>query len=74
MDKDKPFTGVVFNTYPDGGREYQGEYKRGKPNGLLIYWHENGNKMREGRLKIGSPMGRWKYYNDDGNLTKTIDY
>ena len=74
MDKDKPFTGIVFNAYPNGEREYQGEYKRGKPNGLLIYWNENGKKMREGELKSGAQMGRWKYYDNEGDLTKIIDY
>ena len=74
IDQDKPFSGKVYNTYPNGQREYVGNYKNGKPNGLLLYWYENGYKMREGQLKDGSPIGRWKYYNQDGNLTKTIDH
>ena len=56
------------------GVEYEGEYKDGQPNGLLIYWYENGQKMREGKLKNGSPIGRWKYYDQDGLLDKTIDH
>ena len=74
IDKDEPFTGTVYNTYPTGQREYEGKYNKGRPNGLLIYWYQNGNKMREGKLKKGSPVGRWKYYNEDGSLTKTIDH
>ena len=74
IDNEKPFSGVVFNTYPNGQREYQGEYKNGKPNGLLVYWYESGQKMRAGELKKGSPTGRWKYYNKEGSLTKTIDH
>ncbi len=74
LDYDEPFSGKVYNTYPSGNREYEGEYRRGKPNGLLVYWFDNGNKMREGKLKNGSPIGRWKYYNQEGNLIKTIDH
>ena len=74
IDNDKPFSGVVFNTYPNGQREYEGKYKNGKPNGSLVYWYESGNKMREGKLKNGSPVGRWKYFNQEGSLTKTIDH
>ena len=74
LDHDEPYSGKVYNTYPSGNREYEGEYNGGKPNGLLIYWFDNGNKMREGKLRNGSPIGRWKYYNQEGNLTKTIDH
>ena len=74
MDKDLPFSGVIYNTYASGKREYEGVYVKGRPNGLLIYWYENGQKMREGKLKNGSPIGRWEYYNQDGLLNKTIDH
>ena len=51
MEAKDPFSGIVFNTYPNGQREYTGEYKDGKPNGLLVYWYEKGVKKREGELK-----------------------
>ncbi len=74
IESKDPFSGFVFNTYPNGLKEYEGEYKNGKPNGLLIYWYENGNKMREGRLKEGTPVGRWITYNDDASIQETIDH
>ena len=74
MNAEKPFSGMVFNTYSDGQREYKGEYKNGKPNGLLIYWYNNGNKMREGKLKNGVPVGRWTTYQDDGSIQKITDH
>ena len=74
MDKELPFSGVIYNTYASGIREYEGVYVKGRPNGLLIYWYENGQKMREGKLKNGSPIGRWKYYNHNGLLDQTIDH
>ena len=69
-----PFSGIVYNTYPNGQREYKGEYKNGEPNGLLAYWDENGNKMREGKLKGGAPIGRWYIYRKDGSVQETIDH
>ena len=74
IDENEPFTGVVFNTYPNGKREYEGEYKHGVPNGLLIYWFNNGNKMREGKLRNGVPVGRWKEFNMDGSIKLQVDH
>ena len=74
MEAKDPFSGIVFNTYPNSQREYTGEYKDGKPNGLLVYWYENGVKKREGILKNGVPAGRWKYYNSDGSVKKIKDH
>ena len=74
MDSKDPFRGIVYNTYPNGQREYEGEYKDGRPNGLLTYWHENGNKMREGKLKDGIPVGKWNTYKIDGSIQETIDH
>ena len=74
MDGNDPFSGIVYNSYPNGQREYVGEYKEGKPNGLLVYWYENGNKMREGKLKSGTPVGRWITYKLDGSIQGTLDH
>ena len=74
MDAKDPFSGIVYNTYPSGQREYEGQYIDGKPNGLLVYWYENGNKMREGNLKAGTPVGRWTIYKEDGSVHETLDH
>ena len=73
-DSNDPFSGIVYNTYLEGQREYAGQYKDGLPNGLLVYWYENGNKMREGKLKGGMPVGRWVTYKEDGSVKETIDH
>ena len=72
INENDPFRGIVYNTYPNGQREYEGEYKDGQPNGLLVYWYAKGNKMREGKLKGGTPVGRWITYNEDGSVQETI--
>ena len=74
LDSDDPFTGILFNEYSNGQREYEGSYKKGVPNGTLIYYFDNGLKMREGILKNGSPAGRWTYYNSDGSIKEIKDH
>lgn len=74
LNSESPFSGIIYNTYSNGKREYEGKYINGRPNGMLIYWYENGKKMREGKLKNGSPIGRWNYYNVNGAIQKSIDY
>ena len=74
LDSDDPFSGILFEEYSNGQREYEGSYKKGIPNGTLIYYFDNGLKMREGTLKNGSLKGRWKYYNSDGSIKEIKDY
>tara|TARA_B110000263_G_scaffold177743_1_gene155466 strand:- start:26 stop:367 length:342 start_codon:yes stop_codon:yes gene_type:complete len=73
LESDDPFTGILFNEYSNGQREYEGSYKKGTPNGKLTYYFENGSKMREGNIKNGSPAGRWTYYNSDGSIKEIKD-
>ena len=74
LNSDDPFTGILFNEYSNGQREYEGYYKNGVPNGKLTYYFDYGSKMREGVLKNGSPAGRWIYYNSDGSIKEIIDH
>ena len=74
LNSDDPFTGILFNEYSSGQREYEGYYKNGVPNGKLTYYFDYGSKMREGVLKNGSPAGRWIYYNSDGSIKEIIDH
>lgn len=74
LKSDDPFTGILYNNYANGKKEYEGEYEDGRPHGSLVYWYDNGIKLREGELKNGSPSGRWIYYNQDGSIKETRDF
>ena len=74
LNEEEPYSGIVFDEYPNGQREYEGLYKTGKPNGNLVYWYENGSIKREGRLKNGSPIGKWTYYNPDGSIQQITNH
>ena len=73
-DSKDPFCGIIYDTYLDGQRKYETQYKDGQPNGLLVDWYENGNKKREGKLKGGTFVGRWVFYKEDGSVKETIDH
>ncbi len=74
LNSDDPFTGILYNNYPSGQREYEGYYKKGQPNGKLTYFFENGIKMREGKLKDGCPVGKWTYYNQDESIKELKEF
>ena len=73
-DQKEPFTGIVYNTYPNEKRQYEGEYQKGIPHGMLIYWFDSGVKKREGELQQGQPIGRWKEFNEDGTIKSQVDH
>ena len=71
LKEDNPYSGIVYDLYDNGQREYEGHYKDGKPNGPLNYYYDNGNIKRKGSLKNGIPIGVWTYYKLDGTIEKT---
>lgn len=52
--------------YPDGKREYEGDYKNDKRDGKWIYYHPNGNKWSEGTFKDGLGEGKRIVYYETG--------
>ena len=74
LNESKPFTGIVYNNYITGEREYEGSYKNGRPHGKIIYWYKNGSKKKEGQLNYGVQIGKWCYYDSIGILRESITY
>jgi len=74
LKEDKPFSGIIYDLYENGQREYQGQYEDGKPNGPLTYYYNNGRIKRTGKVKNGTPIGVWTYYTPEGTIEKTIQY
>ena len=52
-DSDTLYTGKVYELYPDGQKEQEGNLKDGKVDGLFISWHRNGQKEAEANFKDG---------------------
>jgi len=50
---DTPYTGKVYQLYPNGQKEYEADFWNGKEDGLQTEWYENGQKKEEGIWKNG---------------------
>ena len=65
-DKNEPFTGKSLSVSINGQKEAEINYKDGKPNGLITFWHENGQLKQEGNLMDGIQHGITIYYDKNG--------
>jgi len=63
---DKPYSGWGKHMYDSGQVSDLAEIKDGKPNGLMIEWHENGQKAGEETLKDGEPHGLFLRWHENG--------
>lgn len=61
-----PYTGPVFSTYEEGGREAEGFLKDGHEDGWWIDYYETGIKAAEGVYKAGNEDGYWSYFHENG--------
>ena len=66
IGSDTPYTGKSFALYPNGQKEAEGNYKDGKLEGTIVFWHENGQKDGEVNYKDG----KWDGYLRTGTRTE----
>ena len=57
INSETPYTGKVSLNHKNGQKEYKGNFKDGKEDGIHISWHSNGQKKREGNFKDGKEEG-----------------
>ena len=67
-NKNKPFSGSVFDFYENGTERFNGRYRNGIKNGKWTWWNEDGGVDSTGRFKKGLKNGQWKYYYTNGIL------
>jgi hypothetical protein len=64
---DTPYTGKSFILYDNGQKEFEGNWKDGKMDGLWSEWHKNGQKSGEVNYKNDKPVeGSEKFWNSKG--------
>ena len=66
IGSDTPYTGKSFALYPNGQKEAEGNYKDGKLEGTIVFWHENGQKDGEVNYKDGKWDGLFTYWHENG--------
>jgi antitoxin component YwqK of YwqJK toxin-antitoxin module len=66
--KNNPFTGMLFENYPNGNLNYEIECVNGYPEGAERHYYQNGQLMEESYLKYNLSYGIMKEWDEDGNL------
>jgi antitoxin component YwqK of YwqJK toxin-antitoxin module len=65
----RPFTGVLYELYPDGTLHYEGEHVGGFPSGYLREWWPNGNKQLEViYANSKNPNGKTTKWYENGSI------
>ena len=63
---DKPYSGWGKEMYDSGQAFRLVEVKEGKPDGLMIEWHQNGQKWGEATFKDRKPVGLFLRWHENG--------
>lgn len=66
--EDKPFTGILYATYPNGNYSSWQEFVDGVGQGKWINYYENGNYKEIGNYNNNLVEGPIKKYYENGNL------
>ena len=72
--QEKPFTGYLTETYPNGKPKSWKTKKDGITNGLWQEWHENGKLKYNAYWKDGKGHGLWQYLHENGVLKYEESY
>lgn len=65
---DKLFTGVVYDTYPNGQLKYTTNYTNGVDDGLQQEWYESGQLQSQSYFKEGKLDGKVQEWYENGQL------
>ena len=71
---DTPYTGKSFILYDNGQKEFEGNWKDGKMDGLWSEWYENGQKKIKNNYKDGKPNGLWVNWHENGQKSGEENY
>ncbi len=72
LDPEK--TGVFIYYFKGGQKSREGEYKKGKNEGIWNEWHKDGAKKSSGNYIKGEKEGIWEYYHKKGKLSAKGSY
>ena len=71
INKEEPFSGIVYKKLPNGQFILKGRYKNGYKDGEWIEYFDNGQIALTGLYKSGNRDGEWIKYYDNGQIAKT---
>ena len=74
-NSDKPYSGLVFDTYENTGNEkLEGFYRNGLKNGRWTWLNVKENIDSTGKYRKGLKYGQWEFYHENGQLKAKGNY
>ena len=72
--EEKPYTGIIYTTYPNDHLKIRYEVKDGIKHGTMTQWYENGKKKLESHWKDGKLDGDYREWHLDESPKAEIFY
>ncbi len=63
---DTPYTGKSFELYDNGQKQWEGNWKDGKEEGLFTWWYRNEKKLMGRHYKNGKKDGLELFWHENG--------
>ena len=73
-NESEPFSGWAKTIDDSGQVQGLGQFKDGKPHGLLTVWAHNGQKVKEGIWKDGKPDGPYTEWHENGQKATEVTF
>ena len=73
-NKEKPFSGSVFDLYDNGQKKLNGRYRNGIKNGKWTWWNEDNGTDSTGSYRNGIKNGKWTKYHENGQIDAQVRF
>jgi antitoxin component YwqK of YwqJK toxin-antitoxin module len=74
INVDTSFSGFKIDYFPNNNPKKKVEYKKGKPCGLVMTYHENGTLNETGIFLKGKWLGEYKFYYPNGQAQQSFNF
>ncbi|MFK7734954.1 MAG: toxin-antitoxin system YwqK family antitoxin [Pirellulaceae bacterium] len=66
--------GRAVTFFPNGQRESEGQYEKGKRTGVFVWWYPNGQQKTVGQYESDKEDGRWDWWHENGMREATGNF
>ena len=71
---DTPYTGKSFELYDNGQKQWEGNWKDGKEEGLFTWWYRNEKKLMGRHYKNGKKDGLELFWHENGQKKSEANF
>lgn len=69
-----PFTGVLYDLYPNGSQKFEQEFSEGKKHGMETLWYPNSNLRSMSEFSHGILNGSQREWYQDGTPAREMQF